>query len=119
MAKKEAKPKPNKQNAAKAPSKSKGGKNEAPLPYILDFAYSLTNMVVFLLGIATTAVSFFTGASILMAVLRGCLAMIGLGAVCWLLNYFLSNQVIETAAKDFQKASSHEEEHHSTMEVQA
>lgn len=119
MAKKESKPKPDKKNAPKSQQKPAGGKKSANLPYLLDFAFSLSNMVIFLLGIATTALSFFYGASILTAVMRGSLAMIGLGAVCWLLNYYLSNQVIATAAKDFQIASEKEAEHHSTMEVQA
>lgn len=89
------------------------------LPYILDFAFSISNLLILLTGVATTAVSFVKGVTILNSVIRGGLAMLGLGAVIWLLNYYLSNQVLETAAKDLQNAHNPGQSKESTMEKQA
>jgi len=93
--------------------------NHPSLPYILDFAFSISNLLILVTGVTTAAVSIMTGLTILNSVIRGGLAMLGLGAVIFLLNYYLSNQVLETAAKDFQNARNAGQSKESTMEKQA
>lgn len=89
------------------------------LPYILDFSFSVSNLLILLTGVIATTVSLTVGVPMIYAVIRGGLSMLGLGAVIWLLNYYLSNQVLKTIAKDFQKASDSPLSGDSTVEKQA
>ncbi|MGB9673626.1 MAG: hypothetical protein ACPL3P_05770 [Anaerolineales bacterium] len=103
MPKKEKEP-PNDETKKPPESKPSKGLTHPSLPYILDFSFSISNLIILLAGVITTSISLFHGAEVIWAVIRGGLAMLGLGAVIWLLNYYLANQVLEVAAKDFKKA---------------
>jgi ABC-type transport system involved in cytochrome bd biosynthesis fused ATPase/permease subunit len=124
MAKKDAKPqdqtKAVQKKAEQASSKlQKSSRNDPPLPYLLDFSFTLAALVILFAGVITSGLSILHGSSIVMAALRGCIASFALGAVFWLLNYFLAKEVIETAIKEFESARKGEEQGESTREVQA
>lgn len=120
MAKKEA-TKPKNQNKVERTKANSAGtaKHNPSLPTLLDFSFSLAGLVILLAGVATVILSLFHGASVVMAAIRGCVAIFGLGAVFWLLNYFLANQVIQTAAKDLKAAQSELDKGESTREIHA
>ncbi|GAB4475410.1 MAG: hypothetical protein Kow0088_12240 [Anaerolineales bacterium] len=102
------------------PAKSqKAPRQNPPLPYLLDFSFTLASLIVLFAGVITAGLSILHGVSIVMAAVRGCVAIFSLGAVLWLLNYFLANQVIDTAIKDLEAAKSKVDEVESTREVQA
>ncbi len=121
MAKNEAKSKSNKkaeQPKGSSTSPSTKKKNP-PLPYLLDFSFSLAGLIILLVGVVTYVLSLLNGVSVVMAALRGCVAVFALGAVFWLLNYFLANQVIQTASKDLKTVRAELEKGESTREVHA
>ena len=118
MAKSESKKEkqsPNNPSEANPPS----ARNHPSLPYILDFAFTMSNLIVLLTGIITTLVSLGSGNSIITSVFHSGLAMLALGLVIWFLNYYLSKRVLETAAKDFNKAQGTQSSSDSTMEIHA
>ncbi len=115
--------KDNDKNTASAPKENEAKASTPPshpsLPYILDFSFSVSNLMILLSGVIVTTLSLFVGVPLIHAVIRGGLTMLGLGAVIWLLNYYLSNQVLQTIIKDFQKASDSSVTGDSTVEKQA
>ncbi len=119
MAKQEAKPKPQKESKAPQNHPPAKAQQRQPLPYLLDFSFSLTTLIILFAGVATVLLSIVNGSTILMAAVRGAVAIFGLGAVLWLLNYFLAHQVIQTASKDLKSAQSELDQGESTREVHA
>jgi hypothetical protein len=79
--------------------KTQSGQKEK-LPYYLDFSLSVSQLVVVLLGILTAGISFFSGASLLAAVGRGCAATISLGLVTWTINWYLARNGIIAVHRD-------------------
>jgi hypothetical protein len=65
------------------------------LPFMLDFALSVTQLVVILTGLITLAVSLFSGAVLGMAAVRAGVAVLAVGLVLWLVNYLLARNSLE------------------------
>lgn len=119
MAKKEEQTKEQKKiEQPPRPNKEKS-KATQPLPFLLDFSFSIASLIVLLTGVLTVALSLWHGASVVMAAVRGGVAVFGLGAIFWLLNYFLANQVLQVAIQDLKGSSSEPEEGESTREFRA
>jgi len=120
MAKKqETKPKEQKKPQEPKNMEKESVRRNPPLPVLLDISFSLASLIILLAGVVTVGVSLLKGASVVMAAMRGCVAIFTLGAIFWLLNYFLAHQVIETARKDLKAAQSELDTGESTLEVQA
>lgn len=120
MAKKqETKPKEQK-NSQELKDKVKESVRRNPsLPALLDISFSLASLIILFVGVITVGLSLLKGSSVVMTAMRGCAAIFTLGAIFWLLNYFLAHQVIETAKKDIQAAQSKLDKGESTLEIQA
>jgi len=120
MAKKqETKPKEQKKPQEPKNKEKESVRRNPSLPALLDISFSLASLIILFAGVITVGISLLKGASVVMAATRGGIAIFTLGAVFWLLNYFLAHQVIETARKDLQAAQSELEKGESTLEVQA
>lgn len=119
MAKKGENPKEQK-NTEQLPTPHQGKRTKSqPLPFLLDFSFSVANLVLFLTGVLTVVLSLLNGSSVVMAAVRGCVAVFGLGAVFWLLNYFLADQTLLVAIRDLKAARSRLEKGESTREFHA
>ncbi|MFN3310035.1 MAG: hypothetical protein ACK44E_12585 [Anaerolineales bacterium] len=118
MAKEEAKSRNQKTGRPQTHSTATA-KHRPPLPSLLDFSFSIASLVTLLAGVVTVVLSLLHGVSVVMAAIRGCVAVFCLGAVLWLLNYFLANQVIQTAAADLKAAQADLDKGESTREFQA
>ncbi|MCX8061221.1 MAG: hypothetical protein N3D16_01425 [Anaerolineales bacterium] len=119
MAKKEEKTKEQKKTEqSQSPNKGKS-KAPQPLPFLLDFSFSVASLVILFTGVLTVVLSLLNGASLVMAAVRGCVAVFGLGALFWLLNYFLANQMLQVAIHDLKGTRSKPEEGESTREFHA
>jgi len=119
MAKKQDAKPPKEQKKPKQPKTQAAVRHAAPLPSLLDVSFSLASLIVLLAGVTTAGVSLLKGSTVLMAAVRGCVAIFAFGAIFWLLNYFLALQVIESAKKDLEAAKSEMDQGESTLEVQA
>lgn len=74
------------------------------LPILLDFTFSVSSLVIFLIGIITMALSMFAGVDVLTAAMRGCVAMFGLGIPAWLINFHISQNALESIRLELAKA---------------
>lgn len=120
MAKKqETKPQKSKKPQAPKNKEKESVRGDPPLPALIDISFSLASLIILFAGMITVGLALLKGSSIVMAAMRGCVAIFALGVLFWLLNYFLANQVIETARKDLQAAQSELEKGESTLELQA
>ncbi len=120
MAKKqETKPKEQRKPQEPKRAAKESVRRNPPLPALLDVSFSLASLIILFAGVITVGLSLLKGSSVVMAAMRGGVAIFTLGAVFWLLNYFLAHQVIETARKDLQAAKSELDKGESTLEVQA
>jgi uncharacterized membrane protein len=91
------------------------------LPYFLDFSLSIVQLVVVLMGGITTGLSLYAGASLIIAIERGCVAMISIGLVGWLTNWILSHNGINATYRSLlnsRDAADNNEKSH-TMEYKA
>jgi hypothetical protein len=91
MSKKEKQAKPEK--TEKAPGK-KNASSKA-LPALFDVSFSISKLVVLLMGALTSAISVISGATALAAAMRGCLAMLAVGITLWLINWIMVRESLE------------------------
>jgi hypothetical protein len=113
-AKKNEKPEPEKKvetrpeppaEQAKPPKPKKARHGEkAPLPFLVDFVLSVSQLVILLVGIVTAVVSVFSGAAIWMAGLRSAAAMISIGFLFWAASWMVSRGALEATRMEMLKA---------------
>ena len=113
--------KENKQTPTEKKTDSLKTNSSERVPFLIDFSLSLSRLVIFLIGVLTTGISIYAGASISIATLRGCLAMISIGLVAWLITWFVSRNALEVLRRDINKViqSSKNEENPSTVKYKA
>lgn len=91
------------------------------LPFLLDFALSVTQLVVILTGLVTMAVSLFSGAVLWMAAVRAGAAVLAVGLVLWMANYLLARNSLTSirlqVVSELERA--HRDEAASTVEKTA
>jgi len=85
MSKKEKKAEPSKSEQAPRKKTSSG----RALPTLFDVSFSISKLVVLLIGALTAVISVTSGATALNAALRGCLAMFCIGLTLWMLNWIM------------------------------
>lgn len=71
----------------KAPNKKSS--SGSSLPVLFDVSFSISKIVVLLIGALTSVISVVSGATALSAALRGCLAMFALGLTLWMINWIM------------------------------
>jgi hypothetical protein len=91
MSKKEKQAESNK--AEKAPSKK--NPSSRTLPALFDVSFSISKLVVILIGVLTSVISVISGATPFAAALRGCLAMLAVGITLWLINWIMVRESLE------------------------
>jgi hypothetical protein len=101
----------------------KGTRRGQTLPVLLDFTLSAAQLVVILVGLATTVVSIRSGAPIWMVALRGGAAMFAVGLVFWLVNWAISKGSLELIRRELmeeqEKRKRVKDGMESTVEIQA
>jgi hypothetical protein len=75
-------------------------KSPEGLPFMLDFSFSVSKLVVILLGLVTLFVSLISGAVLWMATLRSAAAMLSVGFLLWLLNWLISRDSLEIVRQE-------------------
>lgn len=85
MSKKEKKTEPTKNEQAPKKTTSSG----SSLPALFDISFSISKLVVLLIGVLTAAISVISGATAVHAALRGCLAMFAIGITLWMINWIM------------------------------
>jgi hypothetical protein len=70
------------------------------LPFLLDFSFSVSKMVVILLGLITLFVSLISGAVLWMATLRSAAAMLSVGFTLWLVNWLIARDSLEIVRQE-------------------
>lgn len=81
-------------------AKSETQKASEQLPFMLDFTFSVSSIVVMVMGILTTIISVFSGASLMMATIRGGIAVISVGFLLWVINWTLSRDSLEITRQE-------------------
>lgn len=95
-------PKPRKEKKPKAP-KTDG----VQLPVLVEFTYTISIILLILLGLAMIVISFLTGASLLNLVLRTSVAILVMGSLLMLIASQVSSGVLQASLveqEEFQKA---------------
>ncbi|MDR3578314.1 MAG: hypothetical protein P4L50_31010 [Anaerolineaceae bacterium] len=85
------------QKKSKASKKKKVSSNHLHLPLLVEFAFSVSLLVLLLADLSIAAISFVSGANYLDIALRTVVTTIVLGVVLWLLTGRLSKGAIEAA----------------------
>lgn len=93
-----------KENKSEGSSELKGKKPER-LPFLLSFTFSLAQLVVILLGLSVAILSMLAGAALFMAVLRASAAMLSVGIVLYLVNWYLSRNSLEAIRQEIIRKS--------------
>jgi hypothetical protein len=91
------------------------------LPFFLDFTLSISQLMAVLMGIITTGLSLSAGASLFVAVGRGCAAILSIGMVGWMVNWLFSHNGLQSARQTLLEAnqSKPKENKSSTVEYEA
>ncbi|MCI0521612.1 MAG: hypothetical protein L0Z70_15315 [Chloroflexi bacterium] len=115
---------PEKKPEAEAPpqaEKPKRSLKDARVPLMLDFALTVAKVVVLLAGVLTAVISALAGAVVPAILLRGAAAMLSLGALVWIVNYWLARDTLEIARQEALQTleKAREERPASTVEVSA
>lgn len=91
------------------------------LPLFLDFTLSISQIVVVVMGGLTTGLSLYAGASLIVAVARGCVAILSIGIIGWLINWLFSHNGIQATRHALMNGhqSAMKEDTSSTVEIKA
>ncbi|NMC12028.1 MAG: hypothetical protein GYA34_04000 [Chloroflexi bacterium] len=84
MSKKEKKSEP--QKTEKAPRKSP---SSGSLPVLFDVSFSISKLIIILIGVLTSVISVISGATVFSAAIRASLAMLAIGITLWLINWIM------------------------------
>lgn len=103
MSKKEKKAESKKTEKAPSKKASSGGS----LPALFDVSFSISKLVVLLIGALTSVISVISGATALNAALRGCLAMIAIGLTLWMINWIMVRESLAEVLVKVSKLQSH------------
>lgn len=89
--------------------KNKGSKRkqQPAVPYLLELSLTLWQVLVLTVGVLTAVLSWVNGADLIMITVRSGAAMFSLGALAWLTNWMLSQQMLEAVAR-FQESKKEE-----------
>jgi hypothetical protein len=71
-----------------------------PYSALLDYSFSVSKLVVILVGIITAGISVVSGATVLVAGIRGGLAILAIGIIFWLVNWILSKGSMDATVKE-------------------
>jgi len=83
-------------------------KNKKPaVPYLLELSITLWQLLVLAVGVLTAVLSWLNGVEVLMITLRSGAAMLSLGALAWLTNWMLNQQMLEALVR-FQESKKEE-----------
>ena len=86
--------------AEKSKHSSKPKHGLEPYAALLDISFSLSKLIVIIIGLFTAGVSVVSGATLIAASLRGALAILALGIIFWLINWILSTGSMNATVKD-------------------
>ena len=79
-------------------------KIKGQIPVMQDVIFTISRLIVILVGLATTGVSLFVGAEFWMAVARGAAAMFSLGIILWIICWQINHDTLETTRKELMTA---------------
>ena len=97
-------------------------KKEPPrVPLLLDVSLSISQTAIIVLGCAVALVSLFAKADLVMIALRSGAAMLSVGLLMWLFNWFLSRNSLEIARQELlsEMEAADEDRGESTVEKKA
>jgi hypothetical protein len=93
-------------------SKSPPSTHELKLPVLIELVFTLSKLIVVLVGIIVMVLTFANGNPYWVALLRGGVTVLGLGLIVWFASWIVSKGVIDSArsmlkeANDIEMASS-------------
>lgn len=79
-------------------------KVKGQIPVMQDIIFTISRLIVILVGLATTGVSLFVGAQFWMAVARGAAAMFCIGIVLWIICWQINHDTLETTRVELMAA---------------
>lgn len=88
------------------------------LPAFLELSFTIAKILVVIVGIVIVVVSVLAGVSAWTVALRGAIAILSLGFVLWLINWYFAHNILEKELEDLEK-SMKEETGFSTVERHA
>lgn len=88
-----------------------------PQPILLEMAQTIWRILIILSGLATTVISYLSGCGVVTSAIRGGIAILTIGILAWLMNWFLIQHSLETVRTQLQKAT--EEDRASTIDKAA
>lgn len=97
---------------------NKTPRSAQPAPLFFEMSITIARLLVLGVGVAVTLLSFLAGANLWAAALRGGSAILSLGLLTWLTNWFLVQDALKIATSELAKKSEREPVE-STVELQA
>ncbi len=105
---------PAKKKAVKKNNKKRG---KGQIPVMQEVIFTISRLVVVMVGMATTGISLVAGADFWMAVMRGAGAMFSIGVLLWLICWQINHDTLEmtrvelmTALEEARKKEAEEQE---------
>jgi len=109
-------PAPAKKKAVK-PKKNNKKRGKGQIPVMQDVIFTISRLVVVMVGMATTGISLVAGADFWMSVMRGAGAMFSIGVLLWLICWQINHDTLEmtrvelmTALEEARKKEAEEQE---------
>ena len=87
------KPQPNPQSSTPTPKSSSSAARQVPL--LLEMIFSISRLVVIFIGLFTTGISYYSGATLVWAIIRGAVAMLSVGFLLWLIGWQIARNALE------------------------
>ena len=97
------------QNAESPKPEKATAKSSSPstLPVLFDVSFSISKLIIILIGVVTSVISVASGATILHAAIRGGLAILSIGIILWLINWIMVKESLESVLVKVNKLKSH------------
>lgn len=92
---------------------------QVPLPFLVEFTYTLARLTVLFAGVITLTVSLLAHATPWIAVFRSSLAMIVTGLLAWMLVSIVGQNALEVAKAENAAQDEAEKKAESTVEKEA
>lgn len=95
-------PTPAKKKAVKPQKNKKRGKGQVPV--MQEVLFTISRLVVIVVGLATTGISVMSGADFWMSVMRGAGAMFSIGILLWLVCWQINHDTLEMTRVELMNA---------------